>query len=117
LHCWIPEQADVDALLAERLLDETRLDESRLDEDERKDDEGNEDETTLERIDDADEVLPVQIAPVTAGVSTAPLVLTCTPKETVWPGCTPPFQPRLVAEYGLAPLTVAFQLLVTRLLT
>ena len=48
---------------------------------------------------DAEEagVLP-QILPVTAGVSAAPLVFTCTPKETVCPGWILPFQLRLLAE-------------------
>lgn len=51
-----------------------------------------------ERDDDTLEVVPPQILPVTAGVSTLPLALTCNPKETVCPGWIPAFQPRLVAE-------------------
>lgn len=81
------------------------------------DDEVRDDEVlegaTLEEV----ETVPPQIAPVTAGVSTAPLVFTCIPKLTVWPGWIAPFQLRLVALYGFEPVTVAFQLLVIRLLT
>lgn len=75
------------------------------------------DETTLEETAEADEPAALQIAPVTAGASTAPLVLTCTPKDTVCPGGMLLFQSRLVAEYGLVPVRVAFQLLVMRLFT
>lgn len=42
--------------------------------------------------------VPPQILPVTAGVSAAPLVFTCIPNETVWPGWILPFQLKLVAE-------------------
>ena len=48
---------------------------------------------------DAEEAgLPPQILPVTAGVSAAPLVFTCMPKDTVCPGWMLPFQLKLVAE-------------------
>lgn len=115
LHCCTPEQTDADELLNARLLDDNTLDD-----DEREDEDSTEDctddDTTLERAEDAAELVP-QIAPVTTGVSTAPLVATCNPNDTVCPGEIPPFQPRLVALYGLLPLTVAFQLPVTRLFT
>ena len=60
-----------------------------------------------ERLEGAEELLELgaedapmspQILPITAGVSAVPLVLTCTPKETVWPGWIVPFQLRLEAE-------------------
>lgn len=99
LHCCTPEQADVDELLDERMLDESKLDEDeRIDEDEERTDDGSGDEITLERTEDATELGAPQIAPVTTGVSTAPLVVTCIPKDAVCPGCTVPFQLRLVAE-------------------
>ena len=84
LHCWVAAQADADELDSARLLEERIDDDSALD-DERLDD-GAEDETTLELLVDTDEVLAPQIAPVTAGVSTAPLVAICNPNETVCPG-------------------------------
>jgi hypothetical protein len=43
------------------------------------------DEITLDGVDDTAE-LPPQIAPVTTGVSIAPLAFTCIPKTTVCPG-------------------------------
>lgn len=81
LHCALLVLHAVDeldtAMLLDERLDDSTLDDERIDdEDERKDDESNEDETTLDFTEDADETLPPQIAPVTAGVSTAPLVLT-----------------------------------------
>ena len=62
------------------------------------DDDDVRDDDVLEGVtlDDQETALP-QIAPVTAGVSTAPLVFTCIPKATVWPGWIAPFQLRLVA--------------------
>lgn len=52
---------------------------------------------------------------LTTGVSTAPpLVFPCTPNSTVCPAVKFPFQLKLVAEYGLEPVTVAFQELVKR---
>ena len=86
------------------LLDERLLDVTVLDDDERIDDEatedgaedatedGADDETTLDFTEDADETedaeeaAPPQIAPVTTGVSTAPLVFTCIPNDTICPG-------------------------------
>jgi hypothetical protein len=44
-----------------------------------------------------DVITPPQMEPVTVGVSTAPLVLTCNPKDTVCPGWTLPFQLKLDA--------------------
>ena len=67
-------------------------DEERGDEDDERTDDGTLDETILDDTDEADEPAGLQIAPVTIGVSTAPLVLTCNPKDTVCPGCTVPFQ-------------------------
>ncbi len=92
-----------------------RLDD--IDEDDRDDreDEETEEEETNEREDDTEEReeleilddrledldddiwVPLQILPVTAGVSTAPLALTCTPNATVCPGCMLAFQLMLVA--------------------
>ena len=46
---------------------------------------------------DAEDVLPPQILPVTAGVSAAPLVFSCIPNETVCPGWMLPFQLKFVA--------------------
>src|SRR5690606_29989654 len=64
----------------------------------------------------AELVTPEQTDPVTTGVSTLPLlVLTCKPNSTVWPGWMVLFQLRLLAEYGLLPLRLAFQLLLIRL--
>lgn len=94
-------------------LELTTDDELRSDED---DDKGT-DDGALEETAEADEPAALQIAPVTAGVSTAPLVLTCTPKETVCPAGILPFQLKLVALYGLVPVSIAFQLLVIRLFT
>lgn len=88
LHCALVVLQPVDeldnaTLLDERLEDTTLADE-RIDDDAAIDEGAiDEDETTLDFAEDTDEALPPQIAPVTAGVSTAPLVLTCTPKETV----------------------------------
>lgn len=82
--------------LDERTLDrleDDKLDDDKLDVDERTDDE----EATLDFTDDAEEALPPQILPVTSGVSTAPLVFTCTPKDAICPGCRFPFQLKLVA--------------------
>jgi hypothetical protein len=98
-------------------LELTSEDEERSDEDDERTDDGALDETTLDETAEADEPAALQIAPVTTGVSTAPLVLTCRPKETVCPGCTLPFQLKLDALYGLAPVKVAFQLPVIRLFT
>lgn len=53
-------------------------------------------EDELER-EEAEEAAP-HTFPVTTGVSAVPLVSTCIPKDTVWPGCTLPFQLKLVAE-------------------
>lgn len=98
----------------EELLDD-KLDD--LDEDDRDDreDEETEEEETNEREDDTEEReeleilddrledtddedwVPPHMLPVTTGVSTAPLALTCTPNATVWPGCMLPFQLMLVA--------------------
>ena len=89
LHCCGPEQR-ADELDDERLLDVTTLDEDeRIDDDET--DEGAEDESTdedteLDLTEEVDELLPLQTAPVTTGVSTAPLVLICKPKDAVCPG-------------------------------
>jgi hypothetical protein len=83
--------AMLDDVFTELLVEVARLVEVTAD-DELRDDEVLEG-ATLEDVD----TTPPQIAPVTAGVSTAPLVLTCIPKATVWPGWIAPFQPRLVA--------------------
>ena len=83
-------------LLEDEDIDEVTDDEERIDDDE---EERMEDTTLDDRldIDDADEPPLPQIAPVTTGVSTAPLVLTCTPKDATCPGCKLPFQLRLDA--------------------
>lgn len=61
-------------------------------------------------------VLPEHTAPFTVGLSAEPPFLsTWKPKETDWPGAILPFQPSDVAVYGLLPLRLAFQELVTRL--
>ena len=60
--------------------------------------------------------LPPQSAPVTAGTcGAAPPLVPWKPNSADWPGCKLPFQLALLALYGLLPLTLAFQLLVTRL--
>jgi hypothetical protein len=100
LHCCALAQTDeateLDELL-NTLLDERIDDDERTDEDGAIEDEGTlEDEIldgiTLDRTEDATELWAPQTAPVTTGISTAPLVLTCTPKDTVFPGWTLPFQ-------------------------
>lgn len=90
LHCWGRPLGHANEELEERLLDVTTL------EDDERTDEAKDDEAK-DLADDADDVVPLQIAPVTAGVSTAPLVATCTPKDTVCPGFKLPFQPTLDA--------------------
>lgn len=58
-------------------------------------------------------VVPPQILPEIVGFSAVLLALVpWKPNSTVWPTPIVPFQLRLVAEYGLAPVKVAFQLLV-----
>jgi hypothetical protein len=94
LHCCALAQTD-EATELDKLLN-TLLDE-RTDEDGAIEDEGTlEDEIldgiTLDRTEDATELWAPQTAPVTTGISTAPLVLTCTPKDTVFPGWTLSFQ-------------------------
>jgi hypothetical protein len=84
------------------MLDELTADEEGSNDDDEEREEGAIDDATDEgalderRLDATDEAAP-QIAPVTTGVSTAPLVFTCTPKDTVFPGCTLPFQLKLEA--------------------
>jgi hypothetical protein len=93
------------ALLLDERLDDTKEprddlaidDEERVDEADDRIDEGALDETRLDETAAADEPAALQIAPVTTGVSTAPLVLTCIPKDTVCPGGTLPFQLKLDA--------------------
>lgn len=109
LHCGALAQADetledTELLLDKRLDDTNELkDELTIDEEERSDedderiDDGALEETRLDETAEADEPAALQIAPVTTGVSTAPLVLTCIPKETVCPGGTFPFQLKLDA--------------------
>lgn len=81
------DELDDDKLLDERMEEDNTLDDDRIEEDdERTDEDGILDETTLEDTADADEPAALQIAPVTTGVSTAPLVLTCIPKDIVCPG-------------------------------
>ena len=89
LHCCTPEQTDADELLNGRLLDDNTLDDDERTTEEIEED-CTDDETTLERAEDAAELVP-QIAPLTTGVSTAPLVATCIPNDTVCPGAIPPF--------------------------
>ncbi len=109
LHCGLLAQTDeateLDELL-NMLLDE-RID----DEDERTDEGVLEDKgiledemldgilegATLEEMADEEDPAALQIAPVTRGISTAPLVLTCIPNDTVCPGWIPPFQLKLDA--------------------
>lgn len=87
LHCWTPEQADVDELLEGRILDESGLDDDeRIDEDDERAEDGSEEDITLDRVEDAVELAARQIAPLTTGISTAPLVTTCMPNEIVCPG-------------------------------
>lgn len=92
------EEREEDTLLDERLLegsgrsdDEGLLDEAMLEE-------ITLEETRLEETAEAEEPPGLQIVPVTTGVSAAPLVLTCIPKDTVCPGWMLPFQFRLEAE-------------------
>jgi len=103
LHCWPLLAQALDAtleatLVEERLLeatdneleertelDETTLDDATLDLEEATLDLDEETtlDTTLDLDDEADETAPLQTAPVTTGVSTAPLVVTCRPKLAV----------------------------------
>jgi hypothetical protein len=88
-------------------LDEEDMDDREDEETEEEETDEREDDTEereeLERLDDRledidDEVrVPPHMLPVTVGVSTAPFAFTCTPNATVWPGCMPAFQLRLVA--------------------
>lgn len=94
LHCAPAEVHVLTELDEATLLEERSDDEATSDEDDERNDEATTEDTTLDLAEDA---VPPQIAPVTTGVSTAPLVLTCTPKEMDCPGCTVPFQPRLDA--------------------
>lgn len=96
------ERSDEDTTIEddERVEDtEERLDEDdeRIEEDEDRTD----DDTSVELLDllvDTEDTAPPQIAPVTAGVSIAPLLaFTCTPNATVCPGWILPFQLKLVA--------------------
>lgn len=94
------ESIELDERIEE--LEFTSEDEERIDDDDERTDDGALDETildetTLDETAEAEEPAALQIAPVTIGVSTAPLVFTCTPKETVFPGCTLPFQLKLDA--------------------
>ena len=81
----LDERLDDNTLDDERNDDGGAIDEDERSEDERTDEDGANDEATLD-LTDADELLPPQIAPVTTGVSIAPLPFTCIPNEIVWPG-------------------------------
>lgn len=78
-------------------LELTSEDEGRNDEDDERTEDGALDETTLDETAETDEPAALQIAPVTTGTSTAPLVLTCTPKDTVCPAGILAFQLKLDA--------------------
>lgn len=113
----VEERLDASELETAELEDRIEELEIPIDEDERElDDTGvldtGVDDWTLE------DVAVPQIGPVTGGVSIAPpLAFTCKPKDTFWPGWIVPFQLRLVAEYGLEPPIVEFQLPDKRLVT
>lgn len=108
MHCAAAAQTELTLEETDDLLDELTADEEGCNDDEDERDEGatedgaaedgaTDDGTLDERtLDAADEVTP-QIVPVTTGISTAPLVLTCIPNDTVCPGGIPPFQLKLDA--------------------
>ena len=102
MHCATAAQSELTLDDTDDLLDElTNDDEGCIEDDERNEgaaDEGaTEDGALDERILDATDEAAPQIAPVTTGVSTAPLVLTCIPNETVCPAGILPFQLKLDA--------------------
>lgn len=108
----VEERLDASELETAELEDRIEELEIAIDEDERELDDTGVDDWTLE------DVAVPQIGPVTGGVSIAPpLAFTCKPKDTFWPGWIVPFQLRLVAEYGLEPPIVEFQLPDKRLVT
>jgi hypothetical protein len=79
-------------VFTELLLETTELeDDVRTEEDDDVEAEVFTDDELLE------DTLPPQTAPVTTGVSTAPLVSNCTPKDATCPGWRLPFQLKLVA--------------------
>lgn len=89
LHCDTAAQTELTLEETDDLLDElTTEDDSCNEEDDERDEVAIEDGVTEdgaldERTLDATDDTAPQIAPVTTGVSTAPLVFTCKPNETV----------------------------------
>ena len=102
LHCATAAHTELTLEESDDLLDELTIDDEDCNEDDERDegatDEGaTEDGALDDRILDATDEAAPQIAPVTTGVSTAPLVLTCIPNETVCPAGILPFQLKLDA--------------------
>lgn len=95
------------ALVEEELTDDGATDEGVDERDDGATDEGVDDREDGATDEEAEP--PEQTVPLTVGRSSAPpFLFNWKPKLADWPGGSVPFQPRLVAVYGLLPDTVAF---------